>query len=173
MIVLRRYRCKFSRQKHTCSSFNCIWHVCRYFLNSAWRSTNTTSWLKIFVDRLSIVYSKREDVVVEKQKKRRLSEKSNERKRCTSSCSQTRQRTSFFRTKLSSSSFWENEETCEAHIKRRIDAKSARRCWKISRQKKWNCTKTWSNRKALSLLIWKRDVLSWLIISSFVEYSQC
>jgi hypothetical protein len=28
----------------------------------------------------------------------------------------------------------------------------------MSRQRKWNCIKTWSNRKILSLLIWKRDV---------------
>ncbi len=54
--------------------------------------------------------------------------------------------------------FLKNEEICETHIKRKIDAKSAKRWWKISRQKKWNCTKTWSNRKVLSLFIWKRDV---------------
>ncbi len=158
MIILRRYRCKFSRQKHMCSSFNCTWHVCRYSLNSAWKSTNTTCWLKDFVDKLNIVYSKREDVVVEEQRKRRLRERSNERKRCTSNCLQTKERTSFSRTKLSSSLFWENEETCETHIKWKIDAKSARRWQRISRQKEWNCTKIWSNRKVLSLFIWKRDV---------------
>ncbi len=158
MITLRRYRCKFSRQKHMCSAFNCTWHACRYSLDSAWRSTDMTCWLRIFVDRLNIVYSKRESVVVEEQKKRRLHERLDERKRCTSSYLQTRKRTSLFRTELSSSSFWENEETCEAHIKQRIVAESARRWWKISRQKEWNCTKTWSNRKALSLLIWERNV---------------
>jgi hypothetical protein len=68
----------------------CIWRVMSSYqrvmsiyhyssLNSAWKSTNTTSWLRIFVDRLNIVYSKREDVVVEKQKKRRLCERLNER----------------------------------------------------------------------------------------------
>ncbi len=141
-----------------CSSFNCTWHVCRYSLNSAWRSTNMTCWLRVFVDRLNIVYSKCEDVVIEKQRKRRLRERSNKRKRCTSNYLQTRKKTSFFRTKFLSSFFWKNEETCEAHIKWKIDAKSARRWWKISRQKEWNCTKTWSNRKTLSLFIWKRNV---------------
>ncbi len=158
MIILKRYRYKFSRQKHMCNSFNCTWHVCRYSLNSAWRNTNMTCWLRIFVDRLNIVYSKREEIVVEKQKKHRLRERSNERKRCTSSYLQTRKRTSLSRTELLSSSFWRNEETCEAHIKRKIDAEFARRWWKMSRQRKWNCIKTWSNRKILSLLIWKRDV---------------
>ncbi len=142
MIILKRYRCKFSRQKHMCSSFNCTWHVCRYFLNSAWRNTNTTCWLRIFVDKLNIVYSKREDVVVEEQKKRRLRERSNEHKRCTSSCLQTKEKTSFSRTKFSSSFFWENEKTCEAHIKRKIDAEFAKRWWRIFRQRKWNCIKT-------------------------------
>jgi hypothetical protein len=172
MIILRRYQCKFSRQKHICSSFNCTWHVCRYSLNNAWKSTNTTCWLKIFVDKLNIVYSKRENVVVEEekkrrqrenvvveeQKKRRQRERSNKRKRCTLNCLQTKKRTSFFWTEFSSSSFWENEETCEAHIKQEIDAESARRWWRISRQREWNCTKIWSNRKFFSLFTWKQNV---------------
>jgi hypothetical protein len=114
--------------------------------------------IKVFIDKINIVYSKCENVVVEKQKKRRLREKSNERKRCTLSCLQTKEKTSFFRTKFSLSSFWENEETCEAHIKRKIDAEFARRWWRIFCQKKWNCIKIWSNRKTLSLFIWKRNV---------------
>jgi hypothetical protein len=158
MIISKRFRCKFSRQKHMCNSFNCTWHVCRYSLNSACQNTNMTCWLRIFVDRLNIDYSKRVNVIVEEQRKRRLREKSNERKQCTSSCSQTKEKTTFFRIKLSSSFFWENERTCEAHIKRKIDADSARRWWKISRQRKWNCTQIWLNRKAFSLFIWKRDV---------------
>ncbi len=153
MIILKQYRCKFSRQKHMCSSFNYTWHVCKYSVNNAWKSINTTCWLKIFIDELNIVYSKRENVVVEEQKKRWLRERLNERKRCTSSYLQTKKKTSFFRTKLSLSFFWENEEICETHIKRRIDAEFAKRWRRISRQKEWNCTKTWSNRKALSLLI--------------------
>jgi hypothetical protein len=127
MIILKRYRCKFSKQKHMCNSFNCTWHVCKYSLNNAWKNTNMTCWLKIFVDKLNIVYSKREIVVVEEQRKRRLRERLIERKRCTSSCLQTKERTSFFRTKFSLNSFWENEETCETHIKRKIDAESAKR----------------------------------------------
>ncbi len=51
-----------------CNSFNCIWHVYRYFLNNAWKSINTTSWLRILIHKLNIVYSKNEDVVVEKKK---------------------------------------------------------------------------------------------------------
>jgi hypothetical protein len=135
MTISKQFWCKFSRQKHICSSFNCTWHVCKYFLNNAWKSINMTCWLKIFVDKLNIVYSKHESVVVEKQKKRSLRERLNEHKRCTSNCLQTKEKTSFFRTKLSSSFYWENEKTCEIHIKRKIDVKSARRWWKISRQK--------------------------------------
>jgi hypothetical protein len=100
-----------------CSSFNCIWFVCRCLLNSAWKSTNMTSWFRIFVDRLNIDYLKRVNVVVEERKKRRSCERSDERKWCMLSCLQTRERTSFFRTELSSSFFWENERTCEARIK--------------------------------------------------------
>jgi hypothetical protein len=61
--------------------------------------------IEIFVDRLNIVYSKREDVVAEEQRKRSLRERSDERKQCTSSYLQTRKRTSFSRTELSSSFF--------------------------------------------------------------------
>jgi hypothetical protein len=133
MMILKRYRCKFSRQKHMCSSFNCTWHVYRYFLNNAWRNTNMTYWSRIFVDKLNIVYSKREDDDVEKLKKRRSRERSDERKRCIISCLQTKKKTSFSRTKLSSNFFWKNEETCETHIKRKIDAKFVKRWWRTCR----------------------------------------
>ncbi len=133
MITLRRYQCKFSRQKHMCSSFNCTWHVCRYFLKSVWKNINMTYWSKAFVDKLNIVYSKREIDDVEELKKRRSRERSNERKRCMTNCLQTKERMSLFRTEFSSNSFWKNEETCEANIKRKIDAKSARRWWRTSR----------------------------------------
>jgi hypothetical protein len=63
----------------------------------------------------------------------------------------------FHLTKLSSSSFWQNENSCDARIKREIDAKSARRWWRTLRLRKWNCTKTWQNWKILSSCIWKRN----------------
>jgi hypothetical protein len=153
--------------------FNCIWLAYRCHLDSAWKITDMTRWSEIFANRSSIVCSRREDVADEKLTKRRLSARSDERWRCASSCSRRREKMTFHLTKLSSSSFWQNENTCNVRIKREIDAKSARRWWRTLRLREWSCTKIWQNRKALSSRIWERNESSWLIISSFDAFSRC
>jgi hypothetical protein len=120
MIISKRFRCKFSRQKHTCSLYNCTWHVCKYSLNNVWKNTDMMCWLRVFVDKLNIVYSKRESVVIEKQKKRRLRERLNEHKQCTLNCSRTKEKTLSSRTKLSSSFF----EIMKKNVKRILNEKS-------------------------------------------------
>ncbi len=76
-------------------------------------------------------------------------------------------------TKLSSSSFWKNENTCNVFIKCKIDAKFAKRWWRTSRSRKWSCTKIWQNWKAFSSRIWERNKSNKLIISFFVASSLC
>ncbi len=128
MTTSKQSRYKFSKRKHTFNSFNCTWLVCRSRLNNVWKSTITTRWLRISASRSRIVYSKRENVVVEISTKRRRNARSNEDKRYASSCQRTRKRTTHSRIKLSSNYCWRNENNHEARIKREIDANSAKRC---------------------------------------------
>ncbi len=74
--------------------------VCRSRLNNIWKNTNTTRWLKIFASRPSIVYSKREDVVVETSIKRRRCARLNKDKRYASNCQRTKEKSDAFTNRI-------------------------------------------------------------------------
>jgi hypothetical protein len=153
--------------------FICTWFAYKCYLNNAWKITNTTRWSEIFANKSSIVYSKHENVTDEELTKRLLSARLNERWKCVSSCLKRREKRTLHLTKLSSSSFWQNENSCDARIKREIDAESARRWWRTLRLRKWSCIKIWQNRKTFSSRIWERNESNWLIISFFDAFSLC